>query len=147
MLKNIKFEHFTFIAPIIFFIVSWVIKDYLPMDWEGYYIPFKLNIFLLGLFIIIIVMMGFKIYLQSKQISSLKTANDANDEFKPVENYDLIQNTKGQYFCKTHLIAVSQTGPRGYSENAYFCNQCGYWYEDTTDNPNKNDDHNYPFTI
>lgn len=148
MLKHIKFEHFAFFAPIIFSIIFGITEEYIPSNWDEYNIPFKLNIFLLGFFLIIIIMMGFKIYLQSKQISSLETANDANNEFKPVENYDLVQDTKGQYFCKIHLKLVSQTGPYGYAENAYFCEKCGYWYENITNNQNKNDDdHNYPFTI
>lgn len=148
MLKNIKFEHFTFFAPIIFSIIFWITEEYIPSNWEEYNIPFKLNIFLLGFFLSIIIMMGLKIYLQSKQISSLETANDAKNEFKPVENYDLVQDTKGQYFCITHSKAVIQTGPHGYEKDAYFCEECGFWYENITNNQNKNDDdHNYPFTI
>ena len=144
MIKNIKLEYF---SVIVFPLLGWLFSDYLPKDWQNFYIPFKINIAILIFCFATIIILLIKLLNFNKKIASLNNEIQLLTKFSKVENYDLLKDYQNIYYCMVHKSVVTQTGDWGNHKDCYWCGECKRWYESHLDNNNNSEnDSMFPFS-
>lgn len=130
MFKNIPLDKVATVLTAIIGAIVWFFGDFIPKDWENnYYIPLKINIFLIIFFIIALILLIVEIISLRRKITQQVTDNNKLTKFSKVESYDLFQDSEGIFYCMIHEKPVTQTGPTGYEKGSYWCPECKHWYE------------------
>jgi hypothetical protein len=132
-----KLETILTITTTLITFVSWAFGDVFSSWDKEYYIPVKTFIVFLVFTTCALISLGVYILFLKRKINDLT-------RLAPLEDYDVLCDSKGNKYCPYHKTIVTHTGPNIRAEDSFWCPTCRSWFEKKS---NQSQSSIYPFHI